>query len=123
MKLSLILILISLISQDLKAQEELWLVTAYCPCKICCGKTDGITASGRKAQEGRTCALNWLSFGTRVEIEGLGERIVEDRGAKSLFGSKKNQIKHLDIFFSSHQDAKNFGRKHLKVKILRKDSK
>lgn len=32
--------------------------TAYCPCVKCCGKSDGITASGVKARENRTIAVD-----------------------------------------------------------------
>lgn len=37
------------------------------------------TSSGRKATAGRTVALDGLPFGTRIYIDGLGERVVEDR--------------------------------------------
>jgi len=33
-------------------------VTHYCPCEICCGKTDGITYTGTQATEGRTVAVD-----------------------------------------------------------------
>ena len=33
-------------------------LTAYCACEKCCGKSDGITASGTKATEGRTIAVD-----------------------------------------------------------------
>lgn len=32
-------------------------LTAYCACEKCCGKSDGITASGTKATAGRTIAV------------------------------------------------------------------
>lgn len=58
-------------------------ITGYDPhCAHCCGKTDGITASGTVAKVGRTCAGGaQFAIGTRLYIDGLGERIVEDRGA------------------------------------------
>lgn len=52
----------------------------YDICIQCCGKTDGITASGTKATVGRTVASNDFPFGTVLYIEGLGYRTVEDRG-------------------------------------------
>ena len=56
-------------------------ITGYDVCVHCCGKTDGITASGTQATVGRTCAAPPdIPFGTRLWIEGVGERIVEDRG-------------------------------------------
>ena len=41
-------------------------VTGYCPCKKCCKKDDGITASGVKATANHTIAApSKYSFGTR----------------------------------------------------------
>ena len=57
-------------------------ITGYDPhCAHCCGKTDGITASGTVATVGYTCAGgSQFEIGTRLYIDGLGERVVEDRG-------------------------------------------
>ena len=54
-------------------------VTGYDTCAQCCGKTDGITASGTQATVGATCAAT-LPFGTVLYIDGIGVRVVEDRG-------------------------------------------
>jgi len=42
----------------------------------------GITKSGTTVKEGQTIAADWsvLPAGTKVYIEGIGERIVEDTG-------------------------------------------
>lgn len=84
-------------------------LTAYCPCKKCCGKSDGITASGTKATAGRTIAADtrYLPFGTEVYIYGQ-KYIVEDRG-----GAIKG--KHIDIYFDTHEEALKFGRKQSEV--------
>lgn len=56
-------------------------ITGYDPyCSHCCGKSDGITASGQPAQTGYTVAMQGLKFGTKVYIEGLGIFEVQDRG-------------------------------------------
>lgn len=56
-------------------------VTGYDICLECCGKLDGITASGAMAQVGRTVAApEDIPFGTVLYIDGIGERVVEDRG-------------------------------------------
>lgn len=79
-------------------------LTAYCACAKCCGKTDGITASGKKAVSGHTVAApSSFPFGTKLEINGK-IYTVEDRGGAI-------QGKRLDIYFDSHQEALNFGRK------------
>lgn len=55
-------------------------IYGYDTCERCCVKSDGITASGTTATVGRTVAVMGIPFGTRLYIEGIGERVVEDRG-------------------------------------------
>ena len=56
-------------------------VTGYNPyCSHCCGKSNGITASGKRAIIGETVAMAGLPFGTRIYIKGLGYYTVQDRG-------------------------------------------
>lgn len=95
---------------------ELWKATAYDSCKVCCGKTDGITASGKKAHKG-TVACNWLPFGTKLLVNGQ-IYTVEDRGAKSLFGDKHNHIRHIDLWMPTHKEARRYGVHTVKVTIL-----
>ena len=91
---------------------EEYVITAYCHCVKCCGKSDGITASGEKAVEGITVAMDKsMPFGTKIYIDGVGERIVQDRGG----AIKGNRI---DLYFDSHQEALNFGRQTKEVTIL-----
>lgn len=96
--------------------ENEWIkftATAYCGCSKCCGKSTGITASGTKATQGRTVAMpSSYKFGTKIEIQGIGTYIVEDRGA----AIKGNRI---DIYFSNHQSALNFGRKTVYLKVVK----
>ncbi|MGI6299267.1 MAG: 3D domain-containing protein [Saccharofermentanales bacterium] len=94
-------------------------LTAYCSCYKCCGKQPGspgygITASGQKVQEGVTIAADTrvIPMGSRVYIEGVGERIVQDRGG----AIKGNRI---DIYFASHSNALKFGRKTRKVYLIK----
>lgn len=87
--------------------------TGYCPCKKCCGKTTGITASGAKAKAGVTVAMpKNYKFGTKIEIKGMGTYIVQDRG-----GAIKN--KKIDIFFNTHTEALKFGKKTVYLKIVK----
>lgn len=78
-------------------------LTYYCSCSKCCGKSDGITASGKKAQEGITVASNSIPLGTKISIDGHVYE-VQDRG-----GMASNVI---DVFVSSHQKALNLGVKY-----------
>lgn len=86
-----------------------FVVTAYCPCSRCCGKTNGVTASGTQATAGRTIAADTsrYPFGTQLVING-NVYTVEDRG--SAIGGNR-----IDIFFNSHQEAINYGRRTVDV--------
>ena len=107
-------------------------VTGYCNCQQCCGweysgllfktpvfssgpnkgkpKTVGQTASGAMARRGTVAADASLPFGTVVEVPGYGLGRVEDRGG-AIKGGK------LDLWFSSHQAAREWGRKTLTVTV------
>lgn len=86
-------------------------LTAYCACSKCCGKSDGITASGTKAKQGRTIAVDpkLIPYGTKVVINGQ-TYVAEDCGGSI----KQNRI---DVFFNSHKDALNFGVQYAEVFI------
>lgn len=72
-------------------------LTGYCSCRKCCGPYGGTTKSGAKPQEGVTIAADTrvLPLGTRVYIEGVGERVVQDIGG-AVKGNK------IDVYVSSH---------------------
>ena len=65
-------------------------ITGYTPtCSHCCGKSDGIGASGRKIKPGKSVAMNRtdmkaldLEYGDKIYIPGIGERVIEDTGCK-----------------------------------------
>ena len=90
----------------------LFKVTGYCPCAKCCGKTDGITASGKKARANHTIAApSNYKFGTRINLKGYGTFVVEDRGG-AIQGNR------LDMFFNTHQEALNWGVKNIEGTVL-----
>lgn len=71
-------------------------ITGYDPhCSHCCGKTNGITASGNPAEFGVSVGCNSLPLGTEIYIEGYGFYRVDDRG-----GMSSNLI---DIAAPSHE--------------------
>ncbi len=94
-------------------------VTAYCPCRKCCGKySDGVTACGHKIQPGDTfvAADERYPFGTEMLIPGYSNSQpvqVLDRGA-AIKGNR------LDVFFATHQEALEWGVKYLVVKVNHK---
>lgn len=69
-------------------------------------------ASGVYPLEGRTIACNSLPFGTVVYIEGVGIRIVEDRGAKW------HDDKWLDIYMGDVESCYEWGIQERGVWIL-----
>ena len=82
-----------------------FLLTGYCPCVICCGKTNGITASGALATSNHTIAADRrYAFGTKMVIFGQ-VYTVEDRGG-AINGN------HIDIFFNTHEEALQFGKRY-----------
>ena len=88
-------------------------ITGYCPCSSCCGKSNGVTASGKRATAGRTIAADTskLPMGTKVVINGH-TYTVEDVGG----GVRGN---HIDMFFSSHSAALQWGVRYVEVFVAR----
>jgi 3D (Asp-Asp-Asp) domain-containing protein len=98
------------------------LVTAYCPCRKCCGRfSDGRTASGKSIYDNNCMFVaadtDLLPFGTYVSIPGYyqGHPVpVEDRGRK-IRGYR------LDVFFLSHQQARQWGARWIDVVVYLRD--
>ena len=98
-------------SESSKGKTKIYKRTAYCSCAKCCGKSNGITACGRKAKAGRTIAApRGFSFGTKLSINGK-TYVVEDRGG----AIKGNRI---DLYVNSHSEALRWGVKYLPVKVI-----
>ena len=95
-------------------------VTAYCPCKICCGKfADGKTSCGKDAWKtlGVAADPKLLQYSTKLVIPGIGVREVDDTGGAMRQSAKKG-IWHIDVRFHDHNEALQFGVQWLNVKIL-----
>lgn len=77
-----------------------------------CGNDKGITASGIKVKENRTIACPpSFPFGAKLEIEGKGTYVCEDRG-----GAIKGN--HIDIYMQTKKEAFAFGRQHLIAQVV-----
>lgn len=86
-------------------------LTAYCSCEKCCGQwaaNAGVTASGAQCVEGVTVAMGGVPFGTQLSINGH-IYTVQDRG--TAYG-------HVDIYFSSHSAALQFGLQYADVYMV-----
>lgn len=89
-------------------------ITAYCNCRICCGKNSihGLTRTGTVPQENHTISVDprVIPLGSKVMIGGQ-IYTAEDTGS-----AIKGNI--IDMYFNSHQVAKEYGVKWLDVYIL-----
>lgn len=58
--------------------------THYCACVKCCGKSNGITSSGKRVQNGMAdpyyVACNWLPLGSVIEVNGETYTVVDHGG-------------------------------------------
>ena len=98
-------------STTAKTSGTIYKITAYCPCSKCCGKSNGITASGTKATAGRTVAASSkFAMGTKLNINGH-VYTVEDRGG-AISGNK------IDIFVNTHSEALAWGVRYLPVSVV-----
>lgn len=123
--------------RGVRAETVMMTVTAYCPCGKCCGwernwrfqpvynygpnkgqrKQVGVTASGTRARPGTIAAdTRHYPFGTIMYIEGYGYGRVEDRG-----GAIKGQS--IDLYFRTHKQALEWGRKQMPVRVWREQTR
>ncbi len=131
----LLLILFLLTPLAFTQEEHNAILTAYCSCQSCCSwhygedgkpkfntrpnvtKIIGQTASGKIAKADHTLAApRGVPFGTKIYVKENNYKfllgVVEDRGGAIVF--KEGKIK-IDIYFPSHQEALEFGVKHVTI--------
>lgn len=86
-------------------------LTAYSGPQL--GQAEPITATGTTARAGRTVAVDpkVIPLGSRIFIEGLGERIAEDVGG----GVKGN---HIDVYIGTVPQAFRFGVQRGRVSVV-----
>lgn len=98
------------------AYKEKFTITAYCSCHECCHPYDPActgkpsqTASGTTPKANHTIAVDpdVIPLGTHVWINGR-EYVAEDTGG-AINGH------HIDMYFNSHQEALNWGKRKLTV--------
>lgn len=82
-----------------------WHITAYT-------HTGNVCANGNYPTAGYTVACNALDFGTKIYIEGVGERVVEDRGPGWL-GSA-----WCDVFMSDYGSCVAWGSQYREVYLV-----
>lgn len=92
--------------------------THYCSCSKCCGKSNGVTASGKKVYTGMQnpyyVACNWLPLGSVINVDGTNYTVV-DRGGSGLSSSGR-----IDIYTpEGHQAAVRAGTGRCTITIVR----
>ena len=74
--------------------------------------TNNITATGKEIKKGMIAVdSKIIPLGTRIEIKDIGVFVAEDTGGKI----KGNRI---DIYFETKEEAKEFGRQVIWIKVL-----
>jgi 3D (Asp-Asp-Asp) domain-containing protein len=103
-----------LVEEELKTIKELVVVvTGYSSSPWETDDTPYLTASGTRVRDG-IVATNILPFGTKIRLPSIyGNKIfiVEDR-----MSAEKGY--HIDIWFPSYQEAKNFGAKITEIEVI-----
>jgi len=100
--------------------------TGYCPCKICCGKhADGLTAINRDAYKaGVAVDPELIPLRSHLDIPGYtrgpnenGSWIYADDTGKDVKGYR------VDVRFETHDEAVDWGRKTITVRVWPKGKK
>ena len=110
------IIILLYISPQAEEKYFLMVATGYCPCELCCGEwANGSTYTSDKA--GRGCVAidpkaRILKLGQKLYIEGYGYGIANDIG-----GAIKGW--EIDLCFDTHHEALEWGRKLVKVYVLK----
>lgn len=82
-----------------------WMLTAYT-------HTGNACANGQYPTAGYTVACNSLPLGTEIYIQGIGRRVVEDRGTASMPSG------WCDIFMDGYSECIQFGEKTAEVYLI-----
>jgi 3D (Asp-Asp-Asp) domain-containing protein len=95
------------------------IVTAYCPCRECCGpNARGITSTGQDARDLSGCAVDpkLIPYGCRVRIPGVGWRTADDTGGAMRKNGRRG-IVHIDVRMRTHKQALRFGVRRTTIRI------
>jgi len=144
--LALLLLLLPLAAET----EVVWAyVTAYCPCRKCCGRhANGKTATGKRIIRPRRMEDHWgiaadfraLPEGTRIIVPGYKPSryfpadhawLVDDTGGDMKTAwrwpwthptqPRRERFIHIDVRFIHHRNAVKWGEKWLRVTIIRRE--
>ena len=107
--------------KDIEYVTDTFTITAYCSCSKCCGNRNNTKngkvfgAEGTYLYPNQSIATSRnIPFGTKIEIDGLGTYTVQDRVGLST--ERRYSKKIIDIYFTDHQKALNFGKQTRDIK-------
>lgn len=109
--------------------KSVWLiliVSAYCPCSVCCGKyANGRTATGRDASlPGVATDPTVIPLGSHLDIPGYPRTNGTSKapGAWILADDVGGKVKgfKIDVRFKTHAEALEWGKKKLRVRVWKK---
>lgn len=88
-------------------------ITAYCPCYECSEGYGRLTSTRKYARSQHTIAVDpsVISYGAKVKV-GDTIYVAEDCGGK-VKGD------HIDVFFDTHEEVKEFGTKYKEVWVIK----
>lgn len=96
------------------AAESRSVVTAYCPCAVCCpGTADDRTSTMTRAAKWRGVAVDpkRIPYGSLLYVPGYGFALADDTGA----AMRNARDLHIDVRFRKHSDAKKWGARYLHI--------
>lgn len=90
------------------------IVTYYDVCVLCCGKDDGITASGAAAVPYETCAVDpaVITLGSKVVVDFGDGAVLHLRAEDTGSGVRGN---HVDVCVAGHDEALSLGMRRATV--------
>jgi len=103
--------------------HEVWaVVTAYCPCRKCCGRhANGRTSTGTSAWlRGIAADPRIIPYNSRIFVEGYGSSRVDDTGGAMRRSWRRSGMIHVDLRMTYHYQARRWGRKIMKIRIYDK---
>lgn len=103
-----------LFSSCVSAAVSQVVVTAYCPCPLCCpGTADGRTATMTHAYRWRGIAVDpkRIPYGSLLYVPGYGFALADDTGA----AMRSDPNLHIDVRFKHHGTAVKWGAQLLTI--------
>jgi 3D (Asp-Asp-Asp) domain-containing protein len=72
------------------------------------GGYKGLTASGKRLSRGMVATPTDIPMGTKIEIEGMGDFVVEDRGSSKYIHWINEYTVRIDIFVPRNKDESDY---------------